>query len=125
MIRVQFQLQDNEVIYLRDPNGDVVDFVDYSADQPHGDDGHPCPNNQSYARKIDGFGELFRYISYDKIKTSALQSRACAGVSNATYIFCLPGSPSACKDAWSSIITFQLSSTHKPCNLVELIDRLK
>ena len=76
-------------------------------------------------KEIDGFGELFRYISYDKIKTSALQSRACAGVSNATYIFCLPGSPSACKDAWSSIITFQLSSTHKPCNLVELIDRLK
>ena len=78
-----------------------------------------------FDKEIDGFGELFRYISYDKIKTSALQSRACAGVSNATYIFCLPGSPSACKDAWSSIITFQLSSTHKPCNLVELIDRLK
>ena len=90
-----------------------------------GRDGTPEAVIPLFDKKIDGFGELFRYISYDKIKTSALQSRACAGVSNATYIFCLPGSPSACKDAWSSIITFQLSSTHKPCNLVELIDRLK
>ena len=90
-----------------------------------GRDGTPEALIPLFDKEIDGFGELFRYISYDKIKTSALQSRACAGVSNATYIFCLPGSPSACKDAWSSIITFQLSSTHKPCNLVELIDRLK
>ena len=90
-----------------------------------GRDGTPEAVIPLFDKEIDGFGELFRYISYDKIKTSALQSRACAGVSNATYIFCLPGSPSACKDAWSSIITFQLSSTHKPCNLVELIDRLK
>ena len=61
MIRVQFQLQDNEVIYLRDPNGDVVDFVDYSAEQPHDNGTHPCPSNQSYARKIDGFGESILY----------------------------------------------------------------
>ena len=74
-----------------------------------GRDGTPEAVIPLFDKEIDGFGELFRYISYDKIKTSALQSRACAGVSNATYIFCLPGSPSACKDAWSSIIRFKLS----------------
>ena len=82
-------------------------------------------HNDLYEKKINAFEILFTKVSIETIGTSAIQSRACAGVSNATYIFCLPGSPSACKDAWSSIITFQLSSTHKPCNLVELIDRLK
>ena len=78
-----------------------------------------------FDKKIEGFGEIFRYLSFKKIKTSTIQSRAVAGVANSTYIFCLPGSPSACKDAWVDIIQYQLDSTNKPCNLVELMPRLK
>ena len=75
-------------------------------------------------KHIPGFGEIFRYISFKKIGTSSLQSRAIAGLVNKTFIFALPGSPSACKDAWDEIIKFQLDSTTKPCNLVELMPRL-
>ena len=70
-----------------------------------------------FDKSIDGFGEMFRWLSYSKIGTSALQSRALAGVSNGTYIFCLPGSPSACKDGWDDILAYQLDIRHKPCNL--------
>ena len=73
---------------------------------------------------IDGFGELFRMISYQKIGTSTLQSRAIACVSGNTYIFSVPGSPNACKDAWDEILKFQLDNRHKPCNFIELIPRL-
>ena len=90
-----------------------------------GDDGTPEAVEVLLDKKIDGFGEIFRNISYDKIKTSTIQSRAIAGVANSTYIFCLPGSPSACKDAWEEIIQHQLDSNNKPCNLVELMPRLK
>ena len=78
-----------------------------------------------FEKSIDGFGELFRLISFKKIGTSALQSRATAGVKNGKYIFCLPGSPSACKDAWDNILLFQLDIRHKPCNFVEILPRLK
>ena len=64
-------------------------------------------------------------LSYKKIKTSTIQSRACAGVANGKYLFALPGSPSACKDAWDQIIKHQLDSSFKPCNLVEIITKLK
>ena len=74
---------------------------------------------------IDGFGELFRSISYSKIGTSAVQSRALAALVNKTYVFALPGSTSACKDAWDQILKFQLDVRHKPCNFVEIIPRLK
>ncbi len=77
-----------------------------------------------FDKKIDGFGELFRYISYKKIGTSTIQSRAVAGTKNGKYIFCLPGSPSACKDAWEEILKFQLDIRHKPCNFVEIMPRL-
>ena len=90
-----------------------------------GRDGTPEAVEVLFDKKIDGFGEIFRYISYKKIKTSTVQSRALAGVANSTYIFCLPGSPGACKDAWLDIIQYQLDSNNKPCNLVELIPRLK
>ena len=90
-----------------------------------GDDGTPEAVEALLDKKINGFGEIFRNISYDKIKTSTIQSRAIAGVANSTYIFCLPGSPSACKDAWEEIIQHQLDSNNKPCNLVELMPRLK
>ena len=90
-----------------------------------GRDGTPEAVEVLFDKKIDGFGEIFRYISYKKIKTSTVQSRALAGVANSTYIFCLPGSPGACKDAWLDIIQYQLDSNNKPCNLVELMPRLK
>jgi len=78
-----------------------------------------------FDKHIDGFGEMFRWISYQKIGTSALQSRSTAGVKNGKYIFCLPGSPSACKDAWDEILLYQLDIRHKPCNFIEIIPRLK
>ena len=78
-----------------------------------------------FDKDIPGFGEVFRMLSYKKIKTSTIQSRACAGISNGKYLFSLPGSPSACKDAWDNIIKYQLDSTFKPCNLVQILPKLK
>ena len=78
-----------------------------------------------WEKEIPGFGELFRMISYDKIGTSTLQSRATAGVANGTYLFALPGSNGACKDAWDGILVYQLDYRHRPCNFVELLPRLK
>jgi len=75
-------------------------------------------------KPIPGFGELFRYLSYQKIGTSTVQSRAEAGVAGGTFIFVLPGSPGACKDAWDGILEQQLDYRHKPCNFVELMPRL-
>jgi molybdenum cofactor biosynthesis protein B len=74
---------------------------------------------------IPGFGELFRMLSYDKIGTSALQSRATAGVAKGTYLFALPGSPGACKDGWDGILRAQLDIRHRPCNFAELLPRLR
>ena len=71
---------------------------------------------------IDGFGELFRQLSYQEIGTSTIQSRAFAGMTNGTIIFCVPGSPGACRTAWDEVIAEQLDSAHKPCNFV---DKLK
>ena len=76
-------------------------------------------------KEIPGFGELFRWISFQKIKTSAIQSRAVAGVARGTYIFCIPGSTGACKDAWDEILVHQLDNRFKPCNFVELMPRLR
>ena len=78
-----------------------------------------------FDKSIEGFGEMFRWLSYSKIGTSALQSRALAGVSNGTYIFCLPGSPSACRDGWDDILVYQLDIRHKPCNFIEIMPRLR
>ena len=77
-----------------------------------------------YEKEIPGFGELFRMISYDLIKTSTLQSRATAGVAGGTYLFALPGSTGACRDAWNQILIHQLDIRHRPCNFAELIPRL-
>ena len=76
-------------------------------------------------KHIAGFGELFRMLSYQKIGTSSLQSRADAAVAGGTYIFCLPGSPGACRDGWDEILRFQLDIRHRPCNFAELIPRLR
>jgi molybdenum cofactor biosynthesis protein B len=76
-------------------------------------------------KEIEGFGELFRWLSYQKIKTSTIQSRAYGGVANGTYLFALPGSPGACRDAWDMILKDQLDFRHRPCNFVEIMPRLK
>ena len=75
-------------------------------------------------KEIAGFGELFRMLSFEKIGTSTIQSRATAGVARGTYLFALPGSPGACKDAWDGILLSQLDYRHQPCNFVELMPRL-
>ena len=77
-----------------------------------------------FEKTIPGFGELFRMLSFDKIGTSTIQSRATAGVAGGTYLFALPGSPGACKDAWDDILVHQLDYRFKPCNFVELMPRL-
>jgi molybdenum cofactor biosynthesis protein B len=77
-----------------------------------------------FEKRMDGFCEVFHRISYDKIGTSTIQSRATAGVANATFIFVLPGSPGACKDAWDGILKQQLDYRHMPCNFVEIMPRL-
>lgn len=71
-----------------------------------------------FDREVDGFGELFRQISYEEIGSSTVQSRACAGLANKTLVFCVPGSTGACRTAWNGILKEQLDSTHKPCNFV-------
>jgi molybdenum cofactor biosynthesis protein B len=77
-----------------------------------------------FEKRMDGFSEVFHRISYDKIGTSTIQSRATGGVAGATYIFALPGSPGACKDAWDAILGPQLDYRHMPCNFVEIMPRL-
>ena len=77
-----------------------------------------------FDRRIDGFGEMFRVLSYDTIGTSTLQSRAIAGVAKATFIFCLPGSTGACADGWDKLIAAQIDARTTPCNLQELLPRL-
>ncbi|MBB85647.1 MAG: molybdenum cofactor biosynthesis protein B [Deltaproteobacteria bacterium] len=89
-----------------------------------GRDGTPEAVQPLLDKEIPGFGEVFRVLSYEDIKTSTLQSRAVSGVANGTYIFCLPGSTGACRDAWDKIIEDQLDMRTRPCNLVELMPRL-
>ncbi len=76
-------------------------------------------------KHIPGFGELFRWLSYAKIGTSTIQSRADAAVAKGTYIFCLPGSPGACRDAWDEILQTQLDIRYRPCNFAEMMPRLR
>ena len=90
-----------------------------------GRDGTPEAIAPLLDKTIEGFGELFRALSYEEIKTSTLQSRALAGVANGTYVFCLPGSSGACRSAWDRIIVAQLDHRTRPCNLVELMPRLR
>lgn len=90
-----------------------------------GRDVTPEAFKQVWEKEIPGFGELFRWISLKSIGTSTVQSRATAGVANGTYMFALPGSPSACRDGWDEILKFQLDARHRPCNFVELMPRLR
>lgn len=89
-----------------------------------GRDGTPEAVSVLFDKTLDGFGEVFRFLSLEEIGTSTLQSRAIAGVANGTYIFCLPGSSGACRTAWDKLIRAQLDFRTRPCNLVELMPRL-
>ena len=90
-----------------------------------GRDGTPEAVAPLLDKRIDGFGEMFRVLSYDSIGASTLQSRALGGVANRRYVFCLPGSPGACRDAWDRLLRPQLDYRTRPCNLVELMPRLE
>ena len=89
-----------------------------------GRDGTPEAIQPLLDKEIPGFGELFRMVSYEEIRTSTIQSRAIAGVANGTYIFCLPGSSGACRTGWDKILQDQLDARHRPCNFADLIPRL-
>lgn len=89
-----------------------------------GRDGTPEAVQVLLDKRIDGFGEIFRMLSYEEIGTSTIQSRALAGVANGTFVFCVPGSSGACRTAWDKLIVRQLDYRTRPCNLVELLPRL-
>ena len=89
-----------------------------------GRDGTPEAVSVLFDKTLDGFGEVFRAVSFQEIGTSTIQSRAIAGVANGTYVFCLPGSSGACRTAWDRLIRDQLDARTRPCNLVELMPRL-
>ena len=108
--------------WIRDPEIDVV--VGTGGTGVTGRDVTPEAFQEVFEKEIPGFGELFRMLSYDKIGTSTIQSRATAGIAGGTYLFALPGSPGACRDAWDDILVHQLDYRFKPCNFVELMPRL-
>jgi molybdenum cofactor biosynthesis protein B len=112
------QLED----WIADPKIDVV--IATGGTGVTGRDVTPEAFHRIYDKEIVGFGELFRWLSYDKIGTSTIQSRATAGVAGGTYLFALPGSPGACRDAWDGILVHQLDNRFRPCNFVELMPRL-
>jgi len=109
--------------WIADPSIDVV--ISTGGTGFTGRDVTPEAITPLFEKTIDGFSVVFHMQSYQKIETSTIQSRACAGLSRGTYIFCLPGSPGACKDAWNGILKWQLDNRHRPCNFVEIMPRLE
>ena len=109
-------------VWIADPEIDVV--ITSGGTGVTGRDVTPEAFERVLDKKIEGFGELFRMLSYQKIGTSTMQSRALGGVACGTYLFALPGSTGAVKDAWDDILESQLDNRHRPCNLVELMPRL-
>ncbi|HEY0524798.1 MAG TPA: molybdenum cofactor biosynthesis protein B [Stellaceae bacterium] len=109
--------------WIADPQIDVV--ISTGGTGVTGRDVTPEAFHAVYEKEIPGFGELFRWLSYEKVGTSTIQSRATGGVAGGTYLFALPGSPSACRDAWDGILVHQLDNRFRPCNLVELMPRLQ
>jgi molybdenum cofactor biosynthesis protein B len=109
--------------WIDDPAIDVI--ITTGGTGVTGRDVTPEALDQVIEKSIPGFGELFRWLSFQSIGTSTIQSRACAGVARGTYIFCLPGSTGAVKDGWDGILATQLDSRHRPCNFADLIPRLR
>jgi molybdenum cofactor biosynthesis protein B len=108
--------------WIADPNVQVV--ISTGGTGVTGRDSTPEAVRPLFDKEIEGFGEVFRWLSYRDIKTSTVQSRALAGLANGTFIFCLPGSTGACRTGWDEIIRDQLDYRHRPCNMVELMPRL-
>lgn len=108
--------------WIDDPQVDVV--ITTGGTGFTGRDVTPEAIKPLFEKEIEGFSTVFHMLSYDKVGTSTIQSRACGGVANGTYLFCVPGSPGACKDAWNGILRFQLDNRHRPCNFVEIMPRL-
>ncbi len=109
--------------WIADPNVDCV--ITTGGTGFTGRDVTPEAVRPLFEKDIEGFAILFHMLSYAKVATSTIQSRACAGVAHGTYIFCLPGSPGACRDAWDGILVHQLDMRHRPCNFVEIMPRLE
>jgi molybdenum cofactor biosynthesis protein B len=109
--------------WVADPSVDAV--ISTGGTGLTGRDVTPEAFRRVFEKEIDGFSALFHRISYEKVGTSTIQSRACAGVANGTYLFALPGSPGAVKDGWDGILKLQLDHRHKPCNFVEIMPRLQ
>jgi len=109
--------------WIADPGVDVV--ISTGGTGVTGRDITPEAFQSVFEKEIPGFGELFRFLSFQKIGSSTIQSRAVAGVAGGTYLFALPGSPGACRDAWDDILLHQLDYRWKPCNFVELMPRLQ
>jgi molybdenum cofactor biosynthesis protein B len=109
--------------WIKDPGIDVV--ITTGGTGFTGRDVTPEAVKPLFEKEIDGFSALFHMLSYEKVGTSTVQSRACGGVTNGTYIFCVPGSPGACKDAWEGILKSQLDNRHRPCSFVEIMPRLE
>jgi len=108
--------------WIADPGIDVI--ISTGGTGFTGRDVTPEAVEPLFEKRMDGFSSLFLMVSHAKIGTSAIQTRATAGVAGATYIFCLPGSPGACRDAWDEILVHQLDYRYRPCNFVELMPRL-
>ena len=109
--------------WIADPTVDVV--ITTGGTGFTGRDVTPEAVKPLFEKEVDGFSTVFHMISFAKVATSTIQSRACAGVARGTYIFCLPGSPGACRDAWNDILKWQLDNRHRPCNFVEIMPRLE
>jgi molybdenum cofactor biosynthesis protein B len=109
--------------WIADPEVDCI--ISTSGTGLTGRDVTPEAFARLWEKEITGFGELFRWLSYQTVGTSTIQSRACAGVARGTYLFALPGSPGGAADGWDGILTTQLDSRHRPCNFVELMPRLR
>jgi molybdenum cofactor biosynthesis protein B len=109
--------------WIADPTIDVV--ITTGGTGFTGRDVTPEAVRPLFEKEIDGFSIIFHMLSYQKIETSTIQSRACGGLAHGTYIFCLPGSPGACRDAWTGILRWQLNNQHRPCNFVEIMPRLE
>ena len=109
--------------WIADPGIDVI--ITTGGTGFTGRDVTPEAIRPLFEKEIDGFSTIFHLISFQKIETSTIQSRACGGLARGTYIFCLPGSPGACKDGWGGILKWQLDNRHRPCNFVEIMPRLE
>ena len=118
----QSAIEDRLRAWIADPGVDVV--ISTGGTGLTGRDVTVEAHEAVYEKAIPAFGTLFTLVSFQKIGTSAIQSRACAGVAGGTYLFALPGSPGACRDAWDGILRPQLDYRQKPCNFVEIMPRL-